>query len=827
MRELLGQSDARKPSRGKPAENRKADAPFGSKPGTSACACAGGCPKCRGGTRIGSPGDRHEREADALARQALNGFDAGGPGAVPGVRGGMPPAGRSAQGGRESLGGVGEGKPLPAPVRNRFESGFAQDFGRVRIHQDDAAAESASALGAHAFTRGEDIVFARNRYAPDTAQGRELVAHELAHVVQQRKNPALGVQRKDDGSGKQPLLIDIARIDPVWSAFVQQQARRMKLSVDDPKVRAAAEKLTEERVGPTNYARWKAQSHPDSITLEPKTQEKAEEVIEKELEEEKREPLLLKNGKPWSPSGQTAEFIADADGMFARTKGMRDEVVRMEQDAEKLRTPDGWQGKVYQYGAGITGMIIGPTLGTAGKMMSLPVQKLIAKIRGKKDDNSVGKIMEGATADAVSGYQLTAGDLDEIYRDSRANHDRYMKAYRELNAARTELRNMTDNMAAGAVFAKAKAAKREMDAAYLAYMAECELLGIPVKAKHLESAMEDLAEGTNFALTTAATLPLGGGGVGKGFQAVLREGEAALEEIAVAGGKELLKDTAKGATAPLAQEGSAVGKEVLKDTAKGTTAPLSQEGAAVGKETAKDTVTDTASTLPKAANENVPVADDMVSNLSKEAANDNALPRNSGAAALFEEQEIKQAAGDGLVHTGKQGAKDALDPIVNAAGGTGSKAPGKVSLAPKGSSTANAPGAKSAAVRAMEKTQQIAPLKAWKIAKGLGFRLRKIPLEPEFENAGMKYMEEMAVSGLEGKAGKAAHDALQCAPRGADKVSKDMVGEFKTVAAEVTEEVMKDAMDQAKRYAKELGKPGVVVRILEMSTGHLYEIIPK
>lgn len=77
------------------------------------------------------------------------------------------------------------GRPLDAAARAYFEPRFGRDFGAVRIHDDARAAESAMAIGARAYTRGRDIVFARNHYAPRTSDGRLLLAHELTHVVQQ------------------------------------------------------------------------------------------------------------------------------------------------------------------------------------------------------------------------------------------------------------------------------------------------------------------------------------------------------------------------------------------------------------------------------------------------------------------------------------------------------------------------------------------------------------------------------------------------------------------------------------------------------------------
>ncbi|HSS22524.1 MAG TPA: DUF4157 domain-containing protein [Pyrinomonadaceae bacterium] len=78
------------------------------------------------------------------------------------------------------------GQPLDSSTRGFMESRFGHDFGRVRVHADTFAASSAGAVGALAYTVGNDVVFGPGQYAPQTGDGRKLLAHELAHVVQQQ-----------------------------------------------------------------------------------------------------------------------------------------------------------------------------------------------------------------------------------------------------------------------------------------------------------------------------------------------------------------------------------------------------------------------------------------------------------------------------------------------------------------------------------------------------------------------------------------------------------------------------------------------------------------
>lgn len=85
------------------------------------------------------------------------------------------------------------GKPLDSATRAFMESRFGHDFNEVRVHTDVKAEKSARALNSLAYTVGRNIVFAREQYRPTAASGRQLLAHELTHVVQQRAAPISSV----------------------------------------------------------------------------------------------------------------------------------------------------------------------------------------------------------------------------------------------------------------------------------------------------------------------------------------------------------------------------------------------------------------------------------------------------------------------------------------------------------------------------------------------------------------------------------------------------------------------------------------------------------
>jgi hypothetical protein len=77
------------------------------------------------------------------------------------------------------------GSPLSPAVRNFMEPRFGANFQHVRVHTGADAAHQSAQLGANAFTYGNNVVFGKDKFQPQTAKGKELIAHELTHTIQQ------------------------------------------------------------------------------------------------------------------------------------------------------------------------------------------------------------------------------------------------------------------------------------------------------------------------------------------------------------------------------------------------------------------------------------------------------------------------------------------------------------------------------------------------------------------------------------------------------------------------------------------------------------------
>jgi len=136
------------------------------------------------------------------------------------------------------------GRPLDPEVRAFMEPRFGHDFSQVRLHSDTAAAESARALNAHAYTLGQDIVFGSDKFAPATKEGARLLAHELTHVVQQGQG-AQQIQRDDKGAGDDPEFatgeeVEKALVNYLKTAWEVQGGRELQVDED---VKTAVSKL--------------------------------------------------------------------------------------------------------------------------------------------------------------------------------------------------------------------------------------------------------------------------------------------------------------------------------------------------------------------------------------------------------------------------------------------------------------------------------------------------------------------------------------------------------------------------------------------------------
>jgi hypothetical protein len=181
------------------------------------CACGastpngGTCEECQGKSVqaklvVGAVDDPLEHEADRVADRILRMVDPEVSAATPpSIRAKERSSGAKPDTTRDTDAAVratsGAGAPLPDGVRSYYEPRFGRDFSAVRVHTGSDAIASARALNARAYTLGRNIAFDDGELRPDSPAGRRLLAHELAHVVQQGGAPARVIQRQEHGEG--------------------------------------------------------------------------------------------------------------------------------------------------------------------------------------------------------------------------------------------------------------------------------------------------------------------------------------------------------------------------------------------------------------------------------------------------------------------------------------------------------------------------------------------------------------------------------------------------------------------------------------------------
>lgn len=157
---------------------------------------------------VSQPGDSHELEADRAADVAMRRM--------------ADPQSRASEGAQtppvEVGGGTSQagGQSLPPDVQQQMGQAYGADFKNVSVHTDSESETLNESLKARAFTTGQDVFFGRGQYNPHNTEGRELIAHELAHVVQQSgrgpHHPGTGVTLNPISSGsiqRQPSQFDV------------------------------------------------------------------------------------------------------------------------------------------------------------------------------------------------------------------------------------------------------------------------------------------------------------------------------------------------------------------------------------------------------------------------------------------------------------------------------------------------------------------------------------------------------------------------------------------------------------------------------------------
>ena len=185
---------------------------------------------------INEPGDEYEQEADQVAEQVLTMPDAT-VNAKTLLSGETPlvqrEASRISGAGMETAPSIVQdvlsspGQPLDLATRAFFAPRFGHDFANVRVHADTKAAQAAASVNSRAYTIEDDIVFGAGQYDLVTANGRNLLAHELTHVVQQSMGADRKIQRAEMAIDSLKVAVNFDHLEDVAEADIAGQLLSM------------------------------------------------------------------------------------------------------------------------------------------------------------------------------------------------------------------------------------------------------------------------------------------------------------------------------------------------------------------------------------------------------------------------------------------------------------------------------------------------------------------------------------------------------------------------------------------------------------------------
>jgi hypothetical protein len=287
----------------------------------------------------------------------------------------------------------GGGHGIDSRVRGQMESAFGADFGNVRLHTDTQADTLNRELSASAFTTGQDIFFRQGAYNPGSSSGRELIAHELTHVVQQN-----GGKVQSKLTFGQPGDKYEQEADQVARAVMQQEQRAVQRESDEGLVRRQveeeeeelqmkseaslvqrqAEEEEEELIQPKTEDSWiQRELEPDEEQEEEPVQARGEAARSKHEAEEEKEERIQTNAEDVLVHRQVEKEEEEEEEIQAKA-----EVTKVEQQAE--------EEKEQPIQAGAENFLVQPKMpgtGSEGLNYRAKNKKILEWWKSKKSEN--------------------------------------------------------------------------------------------------------------------------------------------------------------------------------------------------------------------------------------------------------------------------------------------------------------------------------------------------------------------------------------------------------------------------------------------------------
>lgn len=193
----------------------------------------------------------------------------------------------------------GRGRPLSASTRAFFDQRFGRDFSHVRIHDDEQAAITTRSIQARAFTLGHNVVFGAGQYAPENVAGRRLLAHELAHVVQQR-NRISGKTAQNSGQIMRQASQPIINRNSSWTSLPKAARKTLQHS------------FKTRRAKPEEWIWWKGATACQCFNRLRSDRQSAFQSVYNALTAEGMWPEVLRVKDFWPRPVRGIKFVADS-----------------------------------------------------------------------------------------------------------------------------------------------------------------------------------------------------------------------------------------------------------------------------------------------------------------------------------------------------------------------------------------------------------------------------------------------------------------------------------------------------------------------------------
>jgi hypothetical protein len=332
------------------------------------------------------------------------------------------------------------GQPLPEALRERFESSLDADLSGVRVHTGAESQAAAQAVGAKAYAVGQDIHFGAGQYQPATAEGQHLLAHEVAHTVQQAGGASGWQPKLEIGSATDPAELEADRAADAMVAGRSAQVVVSAASVAPKLLRLQDSNAVRQAGDSAEAAGWGATLSVDSASVTMDRTRVGELIAKIDAQKD----LLKEANKPDTfdtVKGDVLLAISTNAATRALLEIFDDSLQTSHLDTKAFAVQFRIANADYQRLQAEANVLAGEKLGAAGMQLDSSMAEFNAFRTARKDLNSAAERMEGK----LSTLRGAASKLQGALYEARA-----AAAQAKADKAKSKLASIRQEIAAAA-----------------------------------------------------------------------------------------------------------------------------------------------------------------------------------------------------------------------------------------------------------------------------------------------------------------------------------------------------------------------------------------